>query len=582
MNIYITAKKIYNGVLLGAKNISAYREELNKMNKFPVPDNDTGDNLHYLMTNIRKNLNYDENINKIMALTSDLAVMNSRGNSGAIFSQFFVGFEKLSPDNEKMDINDFIACFKKAYEAAYHSINDPIVEGTILIAIKTWADALDKYLLSAGSFDRLYDLSMRELKAVVGSSKNIFLKNRGVESRDAGALAFIYFIEGFMSAIVFGKEASREDDFEDMRLLSGSSDFEEEDFDVSGHRFCTEVLLEKNSLDVDRGRFEKLGDCLVVSESRKYLKIHLHTDKPYEMTKLACEYGKIIESKCDDIRVQSLSLHKGKTALLIDSIADVPDSLYSEDTYMLPVNILVDNVSFKDKRTVFSGLLNAKSMSSSQPTNIEVEEIIAKLLSVYDNLIILSVSSKMSGLHEQYSKIISKFDRNRVKLIDSKVNSVAEGLLAYKAMTMLEESKPYEEIISELEKAIEKTKIFVSLKNLDRMLASGRLNEKVGKFMQWINFLPIITINSEGKGKIYKPAFSRKKGKDILMKTLIDNSDKIEKYALVHCHCPKEAKKMAKQMEKEIGFPPVYISEVSSVIEIFSGKGSIALGYTLK
>lgn len=582
MNIYITANKIYNGVLLGAKNISNYRDELNRINKFPVPDNDTGDNLHYLMTNIRKNLDYTKDINKIMAVTSDLAVMNSRGNSGAIFSQFFVGFEKETPSNDKIHINDFISCFKKAYEAAYHSINDPIVEGTILIAIKTWAEALDKYLLSAGSFDRLYDLSIKELKSVVESSKNIFLKDRGVDSKDAGALAFIYFIEGFMSAIVFGKEDVKDDDLSDLRLLSEISNFDDEDFDSTGHRFCTEVLLEKNSLEVDRERFERLGDCLVVSESKKYLKIHLHTDQAYEMTRIASDYGKILESKCDDIKIQSLNANKGETAILIDSIADVPNSLYSQDTYMLPINILVDNVSFKDKRTVFSGLLNAKSMSSSQPTNMEIEYIISKLLNAYDKLIILSVSSKMSGLYEQYNKIISEYDSGRIKLIDTKLNSVAEGLVAYKAINMLNESKSYEEIISELEKTIARTKIFVSLKNLDRMLASGRLNERVGKAMQWLNFLPIITINSEGKGKIFKPSFSRKKGKDILMKTVIANADKIETYALVHCHCLKETRELAKKMESQLGFPPAYISEVSSIIEIFSGKGSIALGYTLK
>ncbi len=582
MNIYIPANKIYNGVLLGAKNISIYREELNRINKFPVPDNDTGDNLHYLMSNIRKNLYFKQDVKEIMSLASDLAVVNSRGNSGAIFSQFFVGFEKKTPNDREIHIKDFIACFKKAYDAAYNSINEPIVDGTILIAIKTWAEALEKNLLSAGSFDALYDLSIKDLKSAVKVSKNVFLKERGTENKDAGALAFIYFIEGFMSAIVFGEEYAEDCEDEEKKLLGEIMEHEHDDFDISSNRFCTEVLLEKNALKIDKKRFEELGDCLVVSESKTYAKVHLHTDEPSEMTKIAGDYGKILESKCDDIKIQSLGEHKGDTALLIDSIADIPVSFCSEDTYVLPVNILVDNVSFKDKRTVFSGLLNAKSMSSSQPNNAELDFVISKILGAYDRLIILSVSSKMSGLYEQYKRIIAKYDQSRIELIDSKVNSVAEGLLAYKAISMLNKSCSYEEIIAEIYASMAKTKIFVSLKSLDRMLASGRLNEKVGKVMKWLNFLPVITINEEGKGKIYRPSFSNKKARNIIMKNILDNADRIETYGLVHCHCLEESEKMAKEIEAKLGFPPAYISEVSSVIEIFSGKGSIAVGYTLK
>ncbi len=114
------------------------------------------------------------------------------------------------------------------------------------------------------------------------------------------------------------------------------------------------------------------------------------------------------------------------------------------------------------------------------------------------------------------------------------------------------------------------------------MIASGRLSSKVGSLLKAINFLPIITINEEGEGKIYNFSFSKKRNDKKLISTAIKYKDEIETYAFVHCGSTKEVTNIAKEIEKVLGFPPKYITKVSSVIQIFSGENTIALGYTKK
>ncbi len=573
----ISSEKIYNGILLGAKSILENREELNKTNKFPVPDNDTGDNLYYLMSRIRKNLSFYEDMDKTLSQASDLAIINSRGNSGAIFSQFFVGVEKGLRSVEKIRFEDLIHSFELAYEHSYNSISSPIVDGTILIAIKTWSESLRNNYSANIAHTELFEQCFEDLNTVVRSKK--YQKIKGVI--DAGALAFLYFIEGFMSSVVYGKKDDHVELKDDINLILEDDVHEELEHQQSAYRFCTEVLLKKKAPDFDASEFEKLGDCLVVSSNANYLKIHVHTDRPYELVRLASKHGEIIESKCEDMKIQSIISRKGKIALLIDSIADIPKRLFTDYTYMLPVNILLDDISYKDKRTVCEDVLSgATKATSSQPSTEEMKRVLSKLLIGYEQVIILTVSSKMSGIYNQYERLLPLFETDRIKLIDTRQNSVSEGLVVHKALELISQNSDVDYIVSELQKTARSSTILVSLSTLDQMVASGRLGSKIGSVLKAINFLPIITIDKEGEGKIYNFSFSRARNNKKLIAIAKKYKDSIENYAFVHCGSENEVKKVAGEIEQILGFPPAYVTRVSSVIYIFSGDNTLAFGYT--
>lgn len=581
MQSFISAKRIYNGFLMGANNISNYRASLNMANKFPVADSDTGDNLAYLMSKISENLHYNADIATMLLHISDLAVLNSRGNSGAIFSQFFVGFEQNSPNAEKIDLEQLIKCFESAYQSAYKAIISPILEGTILIAMKNWSDSLYKYKNKVSSLEKLYLSCLAELKSEVEATKNVLKQQRQAKACDAGAMAFLYFIDGFMSAVVYGKES-------DVIQLEQNSDFTADNqhdhlpFTADSNRFCTEFLLAKNTTPFDKKEFEKLGDSLVVSQTKNYIRIHIHSNQPAVVGKLAQNYGKIIDAKCDDMKVQSINAKQGETAIVIDSIADLPEASYSEHTYMLPVNILVDNVSFKDKRNIFPELLKSGNVSSAQPNSSEAKKLLEKLLIGYQNIIIITVSSAMSGIYNQYQKIIEELDSSRIRVVDSKLNSVGEGIVVYKALELIKANYPSNELIQRLERTIANSYIYVSLKSLDRMIASGRLNSKLGGILKFLNCHPTITIDRKGKGKIGHFSFSYKRSQTALIKTLLKQKEQLENYALVHCNNRAEAEAIARILTAKLGFPPLYISEISSVVANFSGDGSIAVGFSLR
>ena len=257
------------------------------------------------------------------------------------------------------------------------------------------------------------------------------------------------------------------------------------------NRYCTEVLLEKHSSDrlqeTVHGILEDWGDSQVVSETDQLLRVHVHSNQPALVVDELSEFGKILEVKADDMHYQQrLSQpYPGKTALIIDSIADIPMEMLTEHVYCLPMNLLEDGVSFQDKRTMSHKRLlnNASKITSSQLNLAEVSEFLDPISRAYDGLLIIAVSSKMSGLYERYLEYKNTRPDKNIALVDSRLNSAGQGLLSFKAMEMLNTGKSLETMVTDLEKLRDRTKIYVSVPNLKGMVTSGRLNKRIGKLL---------------------------------------------------------------------------------------------------
>jgi hypothetical protein len=80
----------------GAARLRSKSDEVNKLNVFPVPDGDTGDNMRMTIESgiaAVENMDSDD-IASVMKAISHGMLLGARGNSGVILSQFFSGLSK--------------------------------------------------------------------------------------------------------------------------------------------------------------------------------------------------------------------------------------------------------------------------------------------------------------------------------------------------------------------------------------------------------------------------------------------------------------------------------------------------------
>ncbi len=190
--------------------------------------------------------------------------------------------------------------------------------------------------------------------------------------------------------------------------------------------------------------------------------------------------GRLMEIKADDMGMQQAlaQAHPGRIALVTDSIADVPEELLGPHVYMLPLHLMADGVSYQDKRSISFDRVRRLSgrLTSSQLNLAELRRFLDPITAAYEQVLILTVSSKMSGIHARCQEYLAQQPQADIRLVDSRVNSGAQGLLALHAARRLQQGAGLQEVADELEGLRERTKIYVSLPNLKAMVASGRLN----------------------------------------------------------------------------------------------------------
>jgi len=126
----ISGIEIYQALVAGKNRVVSFREELNRINVFPVNDSDTGNNLSATLTYITETVTPENSPDEMVKMIADASLSGARGNSGIIFAQFINGMaEELS--GQGFAGGNFPEVVNKAVPYAYKAVSKP-AEGTIL------------------------------------------------------------------------------------------------------------------------------------------------------------------------------------------------------------------------------------------------------------------------------------------------------------------------------------------------------------------------------------------------------------------------------------------------------------------
>lgn len=310
--------EVIDGALLlqilasGVGSIRSYKDEVNALNVFPVPDGDTGTNMFLTFQSALREMGKNPSSQIISLLDSAAygALMGARGNSGVIVSQFFRGFVKVLPKNltviSKVEIAKGLS---GASSACFQAVRKP-VEGTILTVIREIAkyagDNFDKPITLVDFFKEIYQYSGK----VLAKTPEMLpvLKQAGVV--DAGGQGLVYFIRGIVQyfdgeIIEIDKElADNSDKVTSVTSYVDSDSLPETEINF---QYCTEFILKGRRLDLEelKNSLNPHGDCLLVVGDENTAKIHIHTNNPGIILDLAVRLGDMSEIQINNMIEQS-------------------------------------------------------------------------------------------------------------------------------------------------------------------------------------------------------------------------------------------------------------------------------------
>ncbi len=586
----IDGEKLYDYFISGAKKLIHNEVLLNKINVFPIPDGDTGSNLSFTMKSIISQSKRHKLVYKTIDSISNIAVENAYGNSGMIFAEYFRGLAIETNDREILTIEEFVKICANAVKYAYSAVSNP-KEGTILTVMREWTKELE---LNAGKvdFEKLISKSIDRARTAVDNTKDQLKELRRNNVVDAGAKGFLFFLEGILEFL--------KSDGNDISIESGENEINEEESlgfeDVSfdyEYRYCSEFLIET---DVKKEYLMKelssKGDSIVISDYSKGYKAHIHTNNPERVVELLIGLGTILRQKIDDMLVQSsiVNNRKNTIGIITDSVADLPgDFIVNEQITVIPLNLICNGIPYLDKLTMshdsfYKNIDEYKlSPTSSQPSSSIIEKNLSYLLQYFDSIIGIFVSQKMSGTYNAVKKIAEKLDQEgkRITIIDSKLNSAAQGLLVQQASELVNKGLTHGAIVQKIEKLRENVHIFVSISDLKYMLRGGRIPKITGMILKKIRLKPVISIDSTGKGSIYKKTFNQKHAIENILKRIKKDIKKysIGKYCVVYSDSENLGIDFSNRIRDIIKKEPEFIEPISNIVGLNAGRGCVAVAY---
>ncbi|MFD0702060.1 Dak phosphatase [Slackia equolifaciens] len=278
-----TTNDVLNAIAAATNALSERKDEVNRLNVFPVPDGDTGTNMSLTMQMVVDNLARlpigadDAEIRK--AITTG-ALMGARGNSGVITSQILRGLCEGYEGHAGLSTEALDSCFARAVEVAFQAVRKP-VEGTILTVVKDTAAAAKKARKKKLSLEDALDAVVAEAYASVQRTPEFLpvLKENGVV--DAGGFGLAILIDAFAASLT-GKDGFTGDAMAFARPAPKVEIEQINDWEGSQYRYCTEFLVHSSTVDVDEAKefLPTMGDCDLMVGMHPNFKVHVHSNRP--------------------------------------------------------------------------------------------------------------------------------------------------------------------------------------------------------------------------------------------------------------------------------------------------------------
>ncbi len=290
---------------IAAAALKARKEEVNRLNVFPVPDGDTGTNMSLTMDAVMSDLALLPQHASLADVAHAIAhgsLMGARGNSGVILSQILRGLCEVIGQSSSITADVLSQALERSVTVAFQAVRKP-VEGTMLTVLKDASRAAHDAISRGAQLDDVLDAVVKEAYESVRRGPDLLpvLKEHNVV--DAGGFGLAILAEAFVAALEGHEFAER-----DVAVATSEmSVVPVDDWDDDEYLYCTEFLL--HGADAERSFIEEWiasqgGSELVVGDAETY-KVHVHTNDPGAVLSWATSLGEVAEVHINNMRRQT-------------------------------------------------------------------------------------------------------------------------------------------------------------------------------------------------------------------------------------------------------------------------------------
>jgi|KBSMisStaDraftv2_1062788.scaffolds.fasta_scaffold66260_3 DegV family protein with EDD domain len=593
---YVDGPRLSRSLLAASDWVTAGRDEINRINVFPVPDGDTGTNFSLTLRSVSDALRAlgDAPLDSTARTAARGAVLGARGNSGMMLAHFLLGFAEALEGREKGTAKDIARGIRLGADRLYSSLDDPR-EGTILTVAREAALAAERAAADSPDISMFMNRLLAEGEIALARTPELMavLKEAGVV--DAGGKGFVRMIEGVVRLI-------EGDPILPATATTGEfSSIPAAEIDVAAERdfqFCTEAMIQGEQLpsaNEVRSVLREFGGSVQVVVAGDILKLHVHTDTPDAVFTCAARWGKVSATKAEDMRVQHRKLahpERRPVAIVADSSSDLPDAVLDRHHIALvPLQVMFGDTTYRDRvelkpEAFYATMRRSRAHpTTSQPTPAEFVRVLRDARSEADEVVAVLLASRLSGTFQAGMMAARAANIDGVEFVDSASASLGLGLLALRGAELAESGWSARDIAEELRRVRRQSGALVTVDRFDNLLRSGRVTRGKAWLAGLLDVKPILGLDDLGS---IIPV-DRVRGRDnvvprvlSLLERRLTPRPKAVRFGIVHAEAPEPAERMRRAIVAAYQPRDCFVTLATGVLGAHVGFGAWAVFYQVE
>lgn len=277
--------------------------------------------------------------------------------------------------------------------------------------------------------------------------------------------------------------------------------------------------------------------------------------------------------------------------LITDSACDLSIDYINEnniDVASLMVNLngefIPDDLGQTLKHEDFYKRVKEGAMPSTTQVNVGTfHDMFMKYVNEGKAILYIGISSALSGTVSSAitarNMILEEYPEANIYVVDSLSVSGGQGVLIYKAVEMIKNNVPVEEIVDYLESIKRKVIHAITVDDLNHLKRGGRISGAVAAVGGILGIKPTLKIDNEGRAVAGEKLKGRKKALKSLVQQMKTNGDNIEDQTIFICNadCLDDALEVKKMILEEYKVKDIVITSIGAVIGTHGGPGTLGL-----
>lgn len=455
---------LLRGLEAAARWLEQHVGEVNALNVFPVPDGDTGTNMHLTISAALRGIQPHPSAAVIAEQVYRQALMGARGNSGVILSQIIRGFAEGIAGKEQLDGAGLAAALRQAAERAYKAVMKP-TEGTILTVARVAGEQAMAAAQRGASYIEVLATAVEAAKQAVQDTPKQLKQLRDAGVVDAGGHGLAIIFEGLLKH-ARGETVEQTGPVEavavafDLEAVHSEDDF----------GYCTTFLIEGENIPFEevRDTLAQMGTSLVAVGDERLVKVHIHTERPGDVLNYAITFGALTGIEIANMDKQKAAIEAtGKVAAQATrapkespaAIGSGREAAIAAAEASAPIGTVAvaPGPGFV---TIFQSLNVDRVITGGQTMNPSTQDLVEAINAVpQQDVIVLPNNSNILLASRQAQELVSK----NVRIVPSR--TVPQGLAAMLAFNYLADLETNLEAMTEALESVRTLEITTAVRD---------------------------------------------------------------------------------------------------------------------